>query len=267
MKAVRLFRMVWLAVYGLLFVFLARDVSAQVNVNSVIFTFTATGRPVQNVVVSNSSSAPIYVSTKSEAMIDFTKTPVQVGPTEDLLISPKNFAIEANGTRTVRVLLRKPSSEVERGYRVYFIPQENEFGGKTITQSEQGRTAVIKVATGVGVLVFVNPIESKVDFKQERDPLGITFVNQGNVQVYLGDGKACPSKVEFPAMGAFSDGNTGSHSQRHPDTQGCFSIPSRRVYPGTKFRVPVSSDKKVRYLKVEGADGKYEILDIPSLTN
>ena len=234
---------------------------AQVNVNNVIFTFTASGRPVQNIQVTNSSNAPVYVSVKTEAMIDYTKRPIESGPTEDILVSPKSFSIEANGQRTVRMLLKKPATELERGYRVYFIPEMNEFGAGTVTKTEQGRTAIIKVATGVGVLVFVDPHETKVSFTNKRDPTGITFTNSGNIQVYMGDGKACPIGVPFPPIGSFGDNAEIGKDPKHPDPKGCYNLPSQRVYAGTTFHIDVPLNLSVRYLKRVGSDGPYEAFD------
>lgn len=227
------------------------SVSAQVNVNNVIFTFKPTGRPVQNVVVSNSSSTPIYVTTKVEALVDVDSSPVKGEPTEDILVSPRQFSIEGNGERTIRMLLKAPASDVERGYRVYFIPQENEFGSQTIVKSEQGRTAVIEVATGVGILVFVDPLESKANFEHTRDATGITFYNRGNIQVYLGDGRACPPGVSFPPIGSST-----------PSEHDCTGMPSKRIYPGKSFHVNVPLERAVRYLRQVGSSGEYDVLDI-----
>lgn len=240
---------------------LAANASAQVNVNSVIFTFNPKQRPIQNVIVTNSSNAPVYVSVKTEAMIDYTKEKIQTAPTEDILISPKKFSIEANGQRTVRMLMKSPPTDMERGYRVYFIPQPNEFGTPSVTKSEAGRTTVIKIATGVGILVFVDPISRQDNFSWVRSSGAIDFSNSGNIQVYLGDGKACPNAADLPNSTG-EDASSVVRDARHPDAKGCFNLPSKRIYPGTKFHVAISAQYTARWLKRAGSDGSYELFDI-----
>lgn len=241
----------------------ALTATAQVNVNNIIYTFKTKDRPVQNIIVTNSSSNPVFVAVKVEAMVDYSKKEIVTAPSDDILVSPKQFSIEANGQRTVRMLLKKPSSETERGYRVYFIPQENEFGAATVTRSEQGRTAVIKIATGVGVLVFVDPVQPNVSFTYRRDERGITFTNSGNLQVYLGDGKSCPPGVPFPNISTTEESSVGRDA-RHPDANGCYSLPSKRVYPGNSFFVEVAKERGVQYLKREGSAGEYATYDVPT---
>lgn len=238
-------------------IMLAEAASAQVNVNNVIFTFAAGARPVQNILVTNSSANPVYVSVSTEAMIDYTSDPIKTAPTEDIVVSPRKFSIEGKGQRTVRILLKKAPGDIERGYRVYFVPQEGEFDTQTVTSSDKGRIAVIKVATGVGVLVFADPIERKVKFETARDSTGITFTNAGNIQVYLGDGKACPTEVPFPAIGATT-------TETEKDVGRCTDVPSQRVYPGKAFRVSVAPTNAVRFLSRVGSAGDYEPLIVPA---
>lgn len=234
---------------------------AQVNVNSIIFTFNPKERPIQNVIVTNASAAPVYVSVKAEAMVDYTKEKIETTPTEDILISPKKFSIEANGQRTVRMLMKNPPTDKERGYRVYFIPQPNEFGAKSVSKTEGGVTTSIKIATGVGILVFVDPINRDPNFTWTRSESSIDFTNSGNIQVHLGDGKACPKPEDLPSASS-DDSSSVVRDAKHPDSKGCFSLPSKRVYPGTKFHVAIPASYTARWVRRVGSNGQYEVLDI-----
>jgi P pilus assembly chaperone PapD len=229
---------------------------AQVGVSNILFNFKASERPIQNVVVTNSATSPVYVSVAVEEIVDPRTNPLTVTPSEDVLVSPKNFSIEARGQRTVRLLVRKPSTDVERAYRVYFIPQDRGDSAEGYEHTVAGRTAVIKVATGMGILVFVEPKVPQPSLQWVRTSTGIDFVNNGNIQVYLGDGNSCPPGVEPPPISSREQSAQDNH-------RGCVALPSKRIYAGTSFSAQLSPDRAAVWLKKIGGGGEYEKLIIP----
>jgi P pilus assembly chaperone PapD len=209
---------------------------AQISVSSAIIHFRAGERPVMNISVGNSSDAPAYVVATAEEVpspgIDSRTTEA----TTALLVSPKNFSIEPNGQRTVRLLLRESPGDTERVFRVSFVPQDRGFGEET--ESSPARpAAIIRVLTGMGVLVFADPAKPFADLNWERKDQKIVFQNSGNVHVHLSDGKACVGET-------------------------CSELPGRRVYGGTSFEVDVPEGKIVSYAIREGASGSLKRISI-----
>lgn len=206
--------------------------AAQVTVSTVIMTFQAKGRPVQNVMVGNSADGPVYVSASVEKVLDPATGGRNSEPSDNILVSPKAFSIEPRGNRAVRLLIRKPPTTGEEVYRVVFTPQDREFGTE-IKKTVGGRTASIRVLTGMGVLAFVEPPNPKGNLEWERRDDLITFTNSGNVHVELGEGTACKG-------------------------DSCSSVKRKRVYAGTTYEVPVPGDTTVSFVARTGSAGVYE---------
>jgi len=211
---------------------------AQITVDSVIAHFSATERPVRNVIVGNSSNDPAYVKVEVTEVQEPEKSE-KIAPTTELLASPKAFSIEPNGQRTVRLLLKTPPTDRERVFRVSFIPQDRGFG-EEIAQSRDGINTFIKVLTGMGMLVFADPRNPVEDLKWERAANKIVFTNTGNVNVFLGEGESCN-----PA-GA------------------CSKLPTKRLYATNSFEVSVPLENSVSIMSRAGGSGSYRRIEIPA---
>lgn len=211
---------------------------AQVTVNTVVLTFKAKDRPVQTVMIGNSSSNPAYVLASVEKVLDPESGGNKAEPSEDILASPKAFSIEAGGQRAVRLLMRVPPPEKEAVYRALFVPQDRGFG-QEIKREFQGRRASIRVLTGMGVLVFVEPQTAVKDFKWTRSDSGMTFSNGGTLHEELSNVQSCDR-----------EGNA------------CVGLPGKRVYAGTSYDLKVPGDRKVTFLARSGSAGEYEQMSV-----
>jgi len=221
--------------------FLSSTAFAQITVNTAIVHFKYGQRPVINVEVGNSSEHTAYVVVQVMAVPDPASDSSHTIETEELLVSPRNFSVEANGQRTVRLLLRKPPGDSELVYRVSFIPQDRGFGDEVEHNLGGGATAVIRVLSGMGILVFADPINptGKLEWTRAGDLL--TFTNPGNVHVFLGDGQSC-------------------HGERN--SEGCEKLPAKRLYAGETFEVTLPKNKTAFYLIKKGASGDYQRIEI-----
>lgn len=210
---------------------------AQISVDNVIVHFPAEARPVHNVIVGNSSPHTAYVIVEVESVPDPANDIGKSVASTELLASPKAFSIEPNGQRTVRLLLKTPPNDKERVFRVGFIPQDRGFGQK-IEHSEAGRSAVIRVLTGMGILVFADPKNPQAQLKWERDDKNVTFSNLGSIHVYLGDIKSCNKANE------------------------CTNISPKRLYAGSTYQIAAPGTNTVSFMKKEGASGSHQKLTI-----
>jgi len=230
--------------WGLLCVILtgslfAAPASAQISVNDVIINFKAGERPVENLIVKNSSPEVFYVTASCDEIVEPSQDQSAIKPTDDVIVSPKRFSIDGENERVVRLLRKKAPDDRERVYRVTFVPQEKNFAEEQ-QHVEAGRKTKLRVLTGMGLLVFVDPKNAKADLKWERRNDEILFKNDGNLHVRLLEGKACDS-----------------------EGVGCEELPSRRVYGGRDFIVKVNPKKTVYFNRRDGASGDFKSLVIP----
>jgi len=214
--------------------FFTGQAQAQISVNDVIVHFKSQERPVQNIVVKNSATEVFYVTATCEELTEPSEDKSPLVVTEDLLVSPKKFSIDGNSERVIRLLHRKTSSDKERVYRVSFVPQEREFGA-SLDSSAASRKTMLRVITGMGVLVFSDPKNAKTDLKWVRTADGVIFTNTGNQHVRLSEGKICDS-----------------------EDVGCTEAPSRRVYGGKEYVVPVPKTKTLYYTRRDGPSGDFK---------
>jgi len=244
------------------FLLLATSSQAQISVDNVILRFSAGQHPVQNVNVRNNSNKLGYVTVEVTSVTNPGKNE-KAEKSKDLIASPKAFSIEANGVRAVRLLVQSAPIDEERIFRVSFIPQDKGFGDEYV-KTQSGRSAVIRVLSGMGMLVFVDPTKpvTKLDWTRSGDNL--VFENTGNVNIYLADGVSCPPGSE----------KTGSEKNTHeknaeekavatakPDE--CPKLETKRLYAGQKLELQALSKSTVTYLRSDGGTGDYQKIIIP----
>lgn len=225
-----------------LFIFIAllgSTCQAQISVNDVIVQFKAGQRPVQNLIIKNASPEVFYVTATAEEIQDPGEDKSALLPTEDLLISPKRFSVDGKNERVVRLLSKNQSESKERVYRVTFTPQDKEFGEVTSSKIQE-RNTQLKILTGMGILVFIDPSVPNPELKWNRFEDSIVFENTGNQHVRLMQGKACDS-----------------------ENVGCIDLPTRRVYGGRQFTVKVAAGKTIFYTRRDGPSGDFKSLIIP----
>jgi len=210
---------------------------AQVIVDRAIVTLKSGGRPIENVVVGNSGTETLYVTAHPDVMTNPGEETEKRVITEDLLVSPKRFALGGGAQRTVRLLLKKTYGETEQVYRVKFVPEAKGFGPEDAGEIK-GKRATLKVLTGMGILILVEPKAPSPSLTWTRSDSKIIFRNEGNVNIFLEEGKACK--------------NEGSE---------CANLPAGRLYPGNTLEAPTSRDRLVTYRKQTGE--VFETVTIP----
>jgi len=219
---------------------LPQQVGAQISVSTVLVHFDARERPVHNIAVTNASGSPLYVTVSIEKIEQPGEEGSPASPSEDILISPKRFSVPGKSSRTVRLLLRKRPEELEQVYRVVFSPEERGFGESELNFETQGKGAILRILTGMGVLVFVDPPNAKSELSWSRDGGTIRFKNEGNLHTRLINGKACIGESDE-----------------------CQDLRARRVYGGREYEVRVPADATVTYTIREGTSGDYQTITIP----
>jgi P pilus assembly chaperone PapD len=243
------------------FVVGVHSAAAQVVANSVIFNFKAGDRPVQNVFVSNSGAAPLYVGVKIQEAVDLSAEKIEFVDSDKLLLSPRNFSLAPNGQRTVRMLLKKPLGEKEGVFRVLLVPQQTEFGqDQTRTIDNGDSKLVMHVATGVGLLVYIEPARVRKELAIIREEKGIRLQNTGNIQAQLIDGTSCPTTVTFsPAELKVAEGETRQAAVKRA---GCSVVEGKRLHAQRDGFIEVPPSTKLFFNRRFGIAGEYEPIEI-----
>ena len=223
--------------YKILFLlccFMPCIVSAQISVTDVITSFKSGDRPVKNVTVGNSSEELLYVTAEPVEVINPGGGKEERVKAKSLLVSPSRFSVQGKGKRTVRILLRERPKDMEKVYRISYIPQaesHEEVEAKKTDQNSRGIS--IKVLTGVGMLIFAEPSDLKQSLQYERSGETVTFKNTGNTNVRIRTPYAC--KVE----------DISKVNQSDDESQFCEALPPipMRLYPGMEATAKLPFDK------------------------
>jgi P pilus assembly chaperone PapD len=216
---------------------------AQIAVDNVLLHMKAGKRPIVNTIVRNGSKSVFYVESEARLLINpGGGSEEKAVPADDLLLSPKKFSLGPNQERAIRLLLKKVPPEMEQVYRIAFIPQSRSFEEPENKASATfaGRSTDIRIITGMGLLLFVDPLKPRVQLAWTRAGGRITFTNKGNVLAGLVDAQACLKVKE--------------------GEENCTPVVTKRVYGGRDASVEVPGD---RYFKLSVENGSTsEIRDL-----
>lgn len=227
-----------LAVFGIIS-FSGGSAFAQITLDRSIIYFKAGERPFKNVVVRNGSDDVMYVTVEPTEVTDPGTGEEKRVDTKDFVVSPRRFSIEAQGSRTVRLLVTRKQSDIESVFRARFIPQSRA-PGREIEKQVGDTSTRIKVLTGAGVLVFSEPLGRTEKLEWQRAGTDVVFQNKGNTNAMLFEIEVCTSVTE------------GS----------CTPIEARRLYAGNTWTVKVESSKYLK-LKKETGIGTEDIIIEP----
>ena len=98
-----------------------------------------------------------------------------------------------------------------------------------------GKAANIKVLVGYQAYMFVRPVAIQEQLDATRVGRTIRFHNSGNTSVFLDNGQLCPS--------------------RNARAEDCAALPSRRIFAGQQWTLPLPGDGSVSYT-VESPSGR-----------
>ncbi len=217
---------------------LARQATLKFSIDKVLVQFMGNARPVQNLVVKNTSKKTLYMTVRPQLILDPGLATEKYQPTNEILASPRNFDLQPGDQRTVRLVATRPVSDREQAYLVSFSPQADPFD-KTIEVKLGGKKSTLNVVTAMGVLVLLAPKKPHPTMDIQRTEEGLIAVNTGNISVLLADGKACSDK----------------------DMKGCRDITPKRLYPGNRWTVKAPVDTRFSFVKKVGDD--FEAVAIP----
>ena len=200
--------------------------SADMVLSEVILDFAPDQSPRDDIEVFNDGTERLYVAvepaeikspgTPGEARVE-SRDPEALG----LLVTPNRLVVEPGQRKLVRIAALSPATDRDRVYRVAFKPVVGEI---------EASTSGIKVLIGYDVLVIRRPAQPRAAITATRSRSAIELRNDGNTNAELFEGHQC-------------------------DEQGqrCAELPSKRLYAGAVWQVPLGYETPVEYsVKVGG---------------
>jgi len=191
---------------------------ANISLDKVVVRFEQGSRPVNNISVTNGGSEIIKVRTEIVEIKNPGQENVLEVKTRELSVAPRAFELKPDETRVARVVLRKFPKDMEKMFRVRFIPDNVE---QEIDQKQGEMSVKIGLIIGMGALVLAAPQNPAPDFVFDRKDGKITFTNKGNVTAQVQREDFCNS-----------------------DKTECVSLEGRRVYPGAAWVMNVPPELK-----------------------
>ncbi len=183
------------------------------------------GKPLRkDIEVENPSSENLYIEITPSVVVEpgtenEKRQPINDPRESGLLVTPNKLVVPPGGRKLVRLVSLKALGEEERVYRVTFKPVVGELETEQIG---------IKILVGYEVLVLMQPATPEPNLVAKRNGKTLSFMNEGNTNVLLREGKQCPK---------------GSSA----DDENCESLGGRRLYPGNSWSVELPYNKAVDY--------------------
>ena len=193
-----------------------------------IVTFRAGEPPRQDVRVSNTSDDVIYVQVEAfmvenPGQENEERIPVTNPQEQKLVATPNKLVIPAGGHKLVRILNLDQRSASERIYRINVTP---------IVAPLAEETSQLKIVVAYQILAIVQPADPHSKLEVARTGNRISFTNQGNTNILLGDGQQCSTD----------------------DPGQCQELTSHRLYAGSSWELELPYDAPVNY-SVRSYDG------------
>jgi P pilus assembly chaperone PapD len=160
------------------------------------------------------------------------------------------------------MLIKNLPADKEVAYRVLFIPQQNEFGEEQLRGAKFTKGSLtLKVATGVGMLVFAQPKEPKQQLTVTRDEKGVRLVSEGNVHVLISDGVVCPSSVSLNEEEQSKAWSSRDNSEIV--AKGCAGFRGGRIHSGRTKEIAAALGSTVYVAKRDDSTGNFNRIEIP----
>jgi P pilus assembly chaperone PapD len=220
----------WRLAFSILFtmIFVPVSVSADMYVDRSVVVFEP-GEPArQDIKVTNSDPEALYVQVEvlevqRAGTVDENRARITDPSKLKLLATPNKLVIPPNGQKLIRIVNLEASNDQERIYRINVTP---------IVAPLEEESSQLRIVVAYQILAIIQPNEPGSELNTQRNGRVITFVNNGNTNVLLSDGKQC---------------NPTSPNE-------CADLTSRRLYADNEWQLELPFDAPVTY-SIRSFDG------------
>ncbi|HIE00145.1 MAG TPA: hypothetical protein EYP59_07625 [Thiotrichaceae bacterium] len=187
--------------------------------------------------VKNNQNTPLYIKVTPYSILNpgtdkQSREKITNPKKSGLLVSPSKLVVPPNGRKLVRILNLDPKRHQHGVYRISVEPVAGKLvGGKT----------GLKLLIGYELLVLAQSNNPEPKLVAKRNGTNLKLSNEGNTDIYLIQGKQCPSQST--------------------NVEDCTLLRSGRLYPGNKWTVSLPHDKPVEYQLSVGT--RYSLQSIP----
>lgn len=161
------------------------------------------------------------------------------GTRTGLVASPARLIVPPKGMQATRLLYRG-TRDIERYYRVRFVPvmpeKEDKFEVSDTERKDykESMSAGVNILAAYGTVFFVRPHHTRFDTKMQNDENGYRVINAGNSTIELDDFSDCDSKK----------------------TSDCLPIRKHHIRPGKEFNYAPVSNRIITFTLTEGQSQK-----------
>jgi P pilus assembly chaperone PapD len=218
----------WLPCVSVLMALWFTPASADMYVDRSIVVFEP-GQPArQDIKVSNSEPEEIYVQVDVLEVInagtpDETREVVTDPSKLKLLATPNKLIVPANGQKLIRIVNLQVDNKEERIYRINVTP---------IVPPLEEDSSQLRIVVAYQILAIIQPNDAASTLNVQRNGTIVTFVNNGNTNVLLSDGKQCDPT----------------------NPANCSDLTSRRLYANNEWQLELPYDAPVTY-SIRSFDG------------
>ncbi|MFT4713197.1 MAG: P pilus assembly chaperone PapD [Candidatus Azotimanducaceae bacterium] len=188
-----------------------------------------TGDKLDVTVINDDAEEKLYVKveafevqapgTSEENLVAFDKMSV---PT--FIATPNKLVVQAGGKSLIRLMNLNQTSDVERIYRINFMPITRPI--ELMEAEEQaGVRSMLEILIAYQVLAIVLPIDPVATPLVQRNKTLVTIKNSGNANFLLTHGRQC----------------------NPTDPSECKELPHKRVYPGNTWELNLPYDGQFSY--------------------
>ena len=201
------------------------------KVDRVVVEFQPDQRPVQNILVANTSVVSLSLAAKIREVEQPGQEGERVVDTSSILVSPLNFTLEPGASRQVRLVALGDAEDVERVFRLTLVASVRK------SSSEESAVSFGTGGDSAGgssfeVLVLQASEASRADLVSKRMGSDLVLKNEGSRSIALTEVRVC--------QGA------GGGS--------CVEYPARRMHPGAVWSVKVPVGARLEVLRRVGKD-------------
>tara|TARA_R110002072_G_scaffold103600_2_gene227260 strand:+ start:7661 stop:8416 length:756 start_codon:yes stop_codon:yes gene_type:complete len=208
--------------------FFCATATADMYVDRSIVVFEP-GEPArQDIKVTNSDTEDMYVQVEvlevtKAGTVDEIRATVTDPSKLKLLATPNKLVIPPNGQKLIRIVNLKPDNTEERIYRINVTP---------IVPPLEEDSSQLRIVVAYQILAIIQPDSPASTLNAQRNGKMMTFVNNGNTNVLLSDGKQC---------------NPSNSTE-------CKDLTSRRLYANNEWQLELPFDAPVTY-SIRSFDG------------
>jgi P pilus assembly chaperone PapD len=208
------------------------------NVDRVLVDFRSDARPVQNILVTNTSPRSIALTAQVREVESPGRSEEQLKETRAVLVSPMNLSLEPGASRQVRIVGVEEPEDTEQVFKLALTPLR---GASPVSDQAfvDGVPAEVRGAPAFEVLILRAPEEAVASLVWKRAGSEVVLSNEGTRSIALTELRVC----------------------RGAGTAGCVDSPSRRLYPGTSWSTAVPEGGRLEVLKRVGNDFETVVIE------